>query len=809
MGAAKKLSFFKEGELIKEQSIESEVLVGRGEDCVIRLDDRAISRRHLMIRPTSQGLEIEKISEFASISVNGEPLSQAVLKTGDVVEMGPYRLRFADEVGTEGLEQLSPSPSMESPQEDTPQEVPEEGQPPVEMIPLEDPVEENKIQTSDSLESLPLGGTVDPEGGVVGVDGPVFQDSLLDSEIQDSPNDVLEVDLPQESELQLGSPQEYQQASPPEEFEAVVDEDGATRITPMGQLKAVLFFGPGSANVTEFEIRKEEISIGRGKNCDVVLSDKKSSRKHILIRRAGPSFVLKDLGSSNGTKVNGVKVQEHELSSGDRISIGGTVFEFKAVSVEYEAQAAELMSVPEEEEVPSGAGSPDLLQPTPQFPPTDLGQDSAMDSVANPNEGSFPVMNPPHSSSPSVNNPLGGMMPAEAGGAELNGIAGLGGGGKANGTLLDRWKGLPQRQRILIIIIGALGLMTLLDQGESPKVTPKKPVRKVATAPTGSGPVRTFESLSREQKQFVEQQHSLAYDLFRNKEYDKSLFEVQKIFQLIPNYKDSREIERYAKEGKRRLEAMEEERRRKEEEQRIKSRIAELVGEAQVFMSQESYESAQKLFPQILALDPENQTVAKWQRTIDVYEENRKLRARQQAIQSEINKNAWDLYSEGIELKNKGECLKALPVLQRVPATRTDDKRLLDQTSSAVSGCYADIRNELEPVLQQALSQEQQKDYSGSYKLYEKASIIDPNDKRAPAGMNRVRGILHKKAKIIYTEGVIAESYSDFATAREKFQKVVEVAPKDDVYFERATRKLSRYEILDESQPAAGDYNGF
>ena len=72
-----------------------------------------------------------------------------------------------------------------------------------------------------------------------------------------------------------------------------------------------------------------------------------------------------------------------------------------------------------------------------------------------------------------------------------------------------------------------------------------------------------------------------------------ALFEIEKIFALIPDYKDSREIERYAKEGKRKLEAQEEEKRKKEAEEKLKLQIAALRGSGQGYDGPEELRRSQ------------------------------------------------------------------------------------------------------------------------------------------------------------------------------------------------------------------------
>jgi hypothetical protein len=77
-------------------------------------------------------------------------------------------------------------------------------------------------------------------------------------------------------------------------------------------------------------IGEDPVSIGRLPECDVVLSDPNVSRRHAEVRRRGNDFVLVDLGSTNGTKVNGAGVRERVLVDRDDITVGGTHIRFEA-----------------------------------------------------------------------------------------------------------------------------------------------------------------------------------------------------------------------------------------------------------------------------------------------------------------------------------------------------------------------------------------------------------------------------------------------------------------------------------------------
>jgi FHA domain-containing protein len=69
--------------------------------------------------------------------------------------------------------------------------------------------------------------------------------------------------------------------------------------------------------------------IGRSSGCDIVVDDPNVSRRHAEIRRLGEGYSLVDLGSTNGTEVNGQRVGETSLMNGDVIGVGTTRLTFE------------------------------------------------------------------------------------------------------------------------------------------------------------------------------------------------------------------------------------------------------------------------------------------------------------------------------------------------------------------------------------------------------------------------------------------------------------------------------------------------
>jgi len=73
-----------------------------------------------------------------------------------------------------------------------------------------------------------------------------------------------------------------------------------------------------------------EVLVGRSADADVVLDDELVSRSHLTIRWDNNVPVLEDPGSTNGTFVNGMRVQHWRLAPGDRIAVGGSLLKVVA-----------------------------------------------------------------------------------------------------------------------------------------------------------------------------------------------------------------------------------------------------------------------------------------------------------------------------------------------------------------------------------------------------------------------------------------------------------------------------------------------
>jgi len=89
---------------------------------------------------------------------------------------------------------------------------------------------------------------------------------------------------------------------------------------PSGSALLVVQRGPGAGS--RYLLDTDLSTVGRHPESDIFLDDITVSRRHVEFRREGESFRVHDVGSLNGTYLNGDRVDDAELQNGDEVRIG-------------------------------------------------------------------------------------------------------------------------------------------------------------------------------------------------------------------------------------------------------------------------------------------------------------------------------------------------------------------------------------------------------------------------------------------------------------------------------------------------------
>jgi pSer/pThr/pTyr-binding forkhead associated (FHA) protein len=105
---------------------------------------------------------------------------------------------------------------------------------------------------------------------------------------------------------------------------------------------ARLILTPPAGPRQEFTLAKAAVSIGRSSANDIALADTNASRFHTRLEAGEQGCAIVDLGSVNGTRVNGVRVERAALAPGDLITIGKSTLRFEAAGAEADLEMTRL-----------------------------------------------------------------------------------------------------------------------------------------------------------------------------------------------------------------------------------------------------------------------------------------------------------------------------------------------------------------------------------------------------------------------------------------------------------------------------------
>ena len=96
----------------------------------------------------------------------------------------------------------------------------------------------------------------------------------------------------------------------------------------MSRFQAAIVILSGEAAGSEFPLEQERVSVGRGPGVDIVFNDACMSRQHAAFELADDGFRVRDLGSTNGVQLNGVRVEVAELKHGDGVHLGELALQY-------------------------------------------------------------------------------------------------------------------------------------------------------------------------------------------------------------------------------------------------------------------------------------------------------------------------------------------------------------------------------------------------------------------------------------------------------------------------------------------------
>jgi len=697
-----------------------EIYVGRSEDCHVVIDDPLISRHHFVLKNESGKWYCEKLSQLGMLSINGNVGNKIEVISGDEIKCGGYSL-IVDEISSKASAPIQPI--YQAPEPSYLQEVKTQHAPVSQLEEIEEMVED--VPQTEELDSTE----------VIGSSEEVVEESDTFSDSDNSFTDEAPADdnlLPAES---FGD-----DVSTFGDDSGGGDEgssDESTRFFKAFVNYQLVLFGD-LAPYDRYQIDSSEIYIGRDpKKCQIVLDDPEVSTVHAVIRKNNIDITLEDLNSSNGTILNGERINKAHLSTGDEFVIGSTSFSLETRSDLLEAESDRLM-------------------------PVESGQMIETEEIEEE------------------------MVDAVDGDVDFNSEA------PPEKSLIKRiWKDPVKRKKLIYAVAGLVLAYVFLGPDEEPAPAPKAAVAKVDPAKDKNAKPKL--QLSKELEQKRNMSYELGVSFFEQNKYFEALKEFQTVMEIDPEYKKVSTYFDQTKAGLKRLEELEAQKRAEEERLKTKKQIEELLVKAREAVKDKHVTVAESYFAQIAEKDPENIEVQQLKMELEEWQKEQERIALEKATKEAARKAMVDAINPAKTFYLKKEWYKAILKLEEYLRRKGTDEDLVKEATDMLADAKNQLAADLGPLIGKARSLKEGQDLRNAYEAYLEILKVEPTNSEALNEVDDIKSSLDTRSKRIYREAIIAESLSLFTDAKEKFQEVQQISPTDSEYYRKASDKLKNY----------------
>lgn len=751
---------------------QADFSIGREKGSAVELDDRQISRHFADLIHNRGKWTIKKMSAEGAASLNGSGLSTSEVEVnpGDSLIVGIYRIDFEqsdflttnetqssfsfkpdpvpDPVSAPAPEPVQPAPQVQAkPEVEQVQNnyVDDEATKEINVSELQSPdndqTEESIIppdnDLSSDLDEPSNESSIGLDDGTSGGDDFVFTETS-DSDVEES--------LAMSNEMgsaEAAGDDPYSLAN----IDSGLDENEGTKILQSFAKIQLELYGE-TAPYDVYLVEKTQTFIGRDPaKCQIVLNDPEVSSQHAVIKKNNVELTIEDLGSSNGTILNGNRIKKSNLIAGDEFVIGGVTFTVRYQSEFLSEESSNVMPV-------------DAYQTVEVEEVVEVESDDVQEEASIDNLGGFTDTGP-----------------------------------KEKSIIKQILKDEEKRKKALYLVVLLVAAWAFLDEPEKPAPPPKvvsqtgKPKEKEKPKEKVKG-----KKLSDDERQALSARYEIGKNHANNGRYREALEELNKVSAIDPNFTDSLpSLIALSKEGLSKLEEVEKKRIAEEQAAIRKKQILELVKKAQEYTKDRRVELASETFNEIAKIDPENMEVPKLKMELDDWQ---KEKARKELEEATKKKNREDKIEKLKPSKNlyvQKEWFKAISKLEDFLKIKDMDEDLTKEATEMLRVCREEINNSVAPLQGKAKSLLEGQDLKGAYEIYQQILKIEPSNAEALNQVVDIKEQLTAKARKIYREAIISESLSLFQDAKEKFQEVQQISPVDSDYYKKASDKLKDY----------------
>lgn len=658
---------------------------GRNQNCEIPLNNqKGISRNHLKIFQKNEIWIAELVSRYGSLIFEGESAESIQLEKNSVFQVPPYEFSFQESATT--------------------------------------PSDTNHPDKNEKSAVATLSPNSNSRNSISS--NPINNDQFF--------------------------PANELQPSTHKRGELITSDMKANSISREGNLEAT---APGINNLSAFlrikfpdRDRDEVLELvghlwvaGRDANCEIPIEDGHVSRNHFELSQTNDGMYITDLGSANGTSINGQILTPHEpfkIVSGDHITIMDLtiILEMRDRDFKNKLMVASQMPLPDQ---PAQMLLPAPFNPNIYFDPEGP---SAVRLEAPPPVG------------------LKGF------------IASL------------------KRNKVRLALVLSVPLLFLgsLFNSETDKTQ-----KTTSSSKEGS----SFDRLSPEKKFAVKDIFNLARGHYTQGRYELCVAELIKLHEIIPLYEDSKSLQAHCTQGSEMTRENQELERKERARIETQQKISFIVKDCKSRLGHgASVDEAKECLSLAIELDPSNSGVVSILSEIQAKEDADKQEQADALARQSRNRAGESQYRKAKELYKKGRLNESIGEFERFLRGGYPGLQNLENIATRE---LASTKKELDKKIQTGLSlcksHYEKKNYRPAIEACDQALNEDPNNKEVLSTRDQVLSDLRREMRSIYEDSALEESLGEIEGAKEKWKKILQNDIESDEYYQRAKRKLQKY----------------
>lgn len=497
-----------------------------------------------------------------------------------------------------------------------------------------------------------------------------------------------------------------------------------------------------------FRLEGRAWTAGREEACEIVIQDPHASRKHFELLQNEEGFFITDLGSANGTALNGDQLEPQRLTrlqSGDRLTIKTLTIDFEIRNSAYQNQLAVIQN--------------QWGPLVPDHPVLDAN-----------------VLLPAHYEGPAVIK----MGPEE------------------NDWMPNSSRKIDFKdKKVRMIAAGLVVLLLIWVFSSGDKKTPTDP--NAITTSASIDPRIPFDKLPPEQKAAARDTFNLARNLYMTGKYELCSSELKKLHELVPFYENSKELINLCAQGselskvKADLEYKEEEKRRIEREIEL---VTDSCKEKLALNPNLADTDLQRCLAPAMELDPQHPKVVALVEQVKQKQMAREEHERLKDIEQHRSRQANQIYEKAKDLAAKGRLRDAISEYERLlNGGFPNPGDVKGKAGREVASLKSDLKAKVGRLIDACKELIEKAKFKDAYNSCSDAVREDPSSASAISMQKKSLSELRREMKAIYEDSVLEESLGNVDAAKEKWKKIMEDNISSDEYYSKAKQKLEKYGI--------------